>query len=125
MRISPSAVEASLPRDMRQNTILSVSLNGNKPGKAKQKRLGDCKNMATLFAEIARGWESEGVDEEDCYIEVTYDWKSETDERRTVHLERDYESGLQDLYDEIKKNPCWDYEADAWCIINMKICQKY
>ena len=125
IRISPSAVEASLPRDMRQNTILSVSLNGDKPGKAKQRHLGNCKNMAALFAEIARGWEDEGVDEEDCYIEVTYDWKPETGDGRTVHLEREHESGLKDLYDEIKENPCWDYEADAWCIINMKICQKY
>ena len=125
MRIFPSAVEASLPRDMRLNTMLSVSLNGEKPGKAKQKRLGDCKSMAALFAEIARGWKDQGVDEEDCYIEVTYDWKSETDEGRTVHLERDQEAGLKDVYDEIRENPCWDYEADAWCIINMKICQKY
>ena len=125
MRISPPAVEASLPRDMRLSTMLSVSLNGDKPGRAKQKRLGDCKSMAALFAEVTRGWKDEGVDEEDCYIEVTYDWKSETDEGRTVHLERDHESGLKSLYDEIRNNPCWDYEADAWCIINMKICQKY
>lgn len=125
MRISPPAVEASLPRDMRLNTMLSVSLNGDKPSRAKQTRLGDCKSMAALFAEITRGWKDEGVNEEDCYIEVTYDWKSETDEGRTVYLERDHESGLKDLYDEIRENPCWDYEADAWCILNMRICQKY
>ena len=124
-RIGPTPVEASLSRDMRMNTILSVSLNGDKPGRAKQKRLGDCKSMAALFAEIARGWEDEGVDEEECYIEVTYDWKSETDEGRNAHLERDHESGLKELYDEIRENPCWDYEADAWCTVNMKICQKY
>ena len=125
MRISPPAVEASLPRDVRVNTMLSVSLNGDKPGRAMQKRLGDCKSMAALFAEIARGWKDEGVDEEDCYIEVTYEWKSETDEGRTMLLERDNESGLKDMYDEIKENPCWIYEAEARCKIHMRICQKY
>ena len=124
-RIAPNPVETSLPRDMRMNTMVSVCLNGDKPGRAKQKRIGDCKSMESLFAEMARGWNDEGVDEENCYIEVTYDWKSETDEGRVAYLERDDESGLGDLYHEIKENPCWDYEADAWCIINMKICQKY
>ncbi len=124
-RIGPTPVETTLPRDMRMNTMVSVSLNGDKPGRAKQKRLGDCKSMAALFAEMARGWKDESVDEEDCYIEVTYDWKSETDEGRVACLERDYESGLEDLYHEIKENPCWVYDSDAWCIINMKICQKY
>lgn len=38
--------------------MLSVSLNGDKPGRAKQERLGDCKSMAALFAEIARGWKN-------------------------------------------------------------------
>lgn len=65
------------------------------------------------------------MDEEGYHIEVTYDWKSKGDEGWTVHLERDHEYRLKDMYDEIKEKPCADYEADAWCIINMKICQKY
>lgn len=125
MRISPPAVETPLPRDIRPRTILVVSLNGDKPGRARQERLGDYKSMAALFAEIASGWKDEGVVEQDCYIEVTFDWKSETDEGRTMFLERHHESGLRYMYDEIKDNPCWDYEAEAWCFINMKICQKY
>ena len=124
-RTGPNSIEASLPRDMRINTTLLVSLNGDKPGRARQKRLGDCKSMVALFAEIARGWIDEGVDEKDCYIEVTYDWKSETDKGRIAYLEREHESGLKRLYDEIKENQCWIYEADAQCVINMKICQKY
>ena len=124
-RRDPTPIETSLPRDMRLNTILSVSLNGDKPGRERQKCLGDCKSMKALFAEIARGWRSEGVDEEDCYIEVTYNWKPETDEGRIAYLERYHESGLKDLYNEIKENQCWNYEANARCIINMKICQKY
>jgi hypothetical protein len=124
-RVDVGHAETSLPLDMRMNTLFSVSLNGDKPGRAKQRRLGECKNMTALFAEVTKGWEDEGVDEENCYIEVTYRWKQVADNGQVAYLERDQGPGLERVYHEIRENPCWQYDADPWCVIDLKICQEY
>ena len=72
----------------------------------KQLSLARCSSIAGLFSKAARACMEEGVDEEDCTIEFTYQWKSEEDPGRITYMDRGDDPCLGALFWEIKGNPC-------------------
>ena len=124
-KVDANDLDTSLAECMRERTTLMVTVNRNKLQRMKQLSLARCKSIAGLFSKATRACMEEGVDEEDCTIEVTYRWKSEEDPSRITYIDRGDDSCLGALFQEIKGNPCWEHYSQGWCLVQMKVCQKF
>ena len=126
-RVDAAQNGASLPLLMQMNTILLITVNGNKEQRRKQQGFSEYGSMAELFAEVAGGWQDQGVDEKDCYIEASYGRNhaehSSNAASRVVYLERERDDGLELFLEEIRRSGGW--KTANQCVVEMKICQKY
>ena len=107
--------ETTLPEHMRLNTILKVTVNGDKLRAQKQLRLGNCNSTRDLFKMVAGAWHKVGVRDDDCTIEVTRYWKPKEEIGRVEYMEREDES-LQALFRVIREDPCWQKGSTGWCL---------
>ncbi|MCJ1452235.1 hypothetical protein MMC28_002577 [Mycoblastus sanguinarius] len=122
-KIPPSSKAASIPwttRHVRSNTMLRVGLNGTQG--SRDMPLEDYKTMEGFFSDIAAVWKDHEVDERDCLIMISFDWKPEADDG--LLMERDAEFGLEAFYHEINCAPCWQ-DGSSTCTLYAKIYQKF